>query len=177
MGGSHSSYATVVTSLMVIGLVEMCFYFVTWHHVTTWSKGRVTWQVGAPEPKSPLCQIWYLQVLWNGKYNLFILTLDLTWPHNQRDLWLRKWEPFNLSYQYAKFGDYKSCGSGDITILLCQVTSREHRTKEPSHLVNKKLLILSQHPTRLGGCRSCESSDITLWICLVIQQWYFCLVS
>ena len=35
-----------------------CFYFVTWHHVTIWSRGRVTWQVGAPEPKSPVCPIW-----------------------------------------------------------------------------------------------------------------------
>ena len=56
---------------------------------------------------------------------------DITWPHYQIDICLSKKEPLKLSCHYAKFDASRSCGSGDMTWLFCQVTSRDHMIKGP----------------------------------------------
>ena len=39
-------------------------------------------------------------------------------------------EPLKISQQPAKFGGHRYCGSGDILILVCQVTSQDYVIKE-----------------------------------------------
>ena len=68
-------------------------FFVTWHHVITWSKGLLTLSAGAPQPKSPLCQVWFLCVFRKWRYIVFILLRDITWPNDQQDMWMVSWSP------------------------------------------------------------------------------------
>ena len=60
------------------------------------------------------------------------------WTHSQRDIYLRKWEPLNLSHHFAKFDAYMSCEKGDVTFLFCRVTSSDHEIKETCELVSGK---------------------------------------
>ena len=67
------------------------------------------------------------------RYDVFILSRNITWSHDQRDMWLGTWRPFtpkSQQYYNAKFEAYRSCRSADITLLCHQhhVTtwSKEH---------------------------------------------------
>ena len=153
----NSYLFNTLSSLIFIGLVEVeikCFYFATWYHVTTWSKGNrcetlrlshqcvkssltvarhnfctlpcrmcpyVAWEVGAPQPMLPLCQVWSLQVLCKCRYNDFILPSDIKWTNDSRDMQLGKQEFLSLSHHFPKCNTYKSCESRDITFLFCHV--------------------------------------------------------
>ena len=134
----NSNLFNTLSSLIFIGLVEVeikCFYFATWYHVTTWSKGNrcetlrlshqcvksslivarhnfctlpcrmclyVAWEVGAPQPMLPLCQVWSLQVLCKCRYNDFILPSDIKWTNDSRDMQLGKQEFLSLSHHFTK---------------------------------------------------------------------------
>ena len=114
---------------MAISFVEeemQLFWLGIWSHVTTLStlaakfvgnKPRQSedktrdimwpcdhWWVEAPHPKSLLCQVWCLQVLWKWRYSVFILSCDITWPHDQRNMWLYEWESLTLTHDTTKFG-------------------------------------------------------------------------
>ena len=58
-GWSSSQYVTTQTNLMTVNIVivETCFYFVTWLHVTTFVKDYVNLWEEAPNGKSP-CHVW-----------------------------------------------------------------------------------------------------------------------
>ena len=69
-------------------------------------------------------------VLRNLRFNIFSSSRDITRPHDRRNTRLGKWEPLNLSHDYAKFDAYRSCSSGDVKSLFCHVISDDHTIKE-----------------------------------------------
>ena len=108
---SSSFWTTSLPSFAFIGLRNMemkCFSFVTWPHVTTWS--MVMWLCGwEPWTLSHHCQIWCF--FW--PYGSVDITGgDITWPHDQKRMWLGNGELLILCRQCAKFHGYGSCRSG-----------------------------------------------------------------
>lgn len=95
--------------------------------------------MGAFNPKSLLCQMGWLKVLWLWRYNIFILPCDETYPHDQRDILLGKGEPLNLGCYCTQIDGCRPCRSRDITFLLCHLTSFGHMIKETFDLVNGSL--------------------------------------
>ena len=81
-----------------------------------------------PHPKSPLRHVWCLYVLWKGRYNIFDLSPDITFLHDQRDMWLGEWKPLTLSHHSTKFPVQRSCGSRDKTFRICHMTTCNHVT-------------------------------------------------
>ena len=51
------------------------------------------------------------------------------WSHDQKNMWLGKWNPLNLSHHCFKFYAYRFYGKGDITFVFCPMTSRDHMIK------------------------------------------------
>ena len=61
-------------------------------------KSHMTLWVAAVHSKSPMDQVWCWQVLWTWRYDFFILSRDITWPHDQKNMLLDKWEQLHQSY-------------------------------------------------------------------------------
>ena len=90
--------------------------------VVTWQRYRgVKWHVG-----------WGLLILVTTLLSLQALRLVkvkmkyflfFTWPLDWCVTWLCGWGPFILSHHPAKFGVHRPCESGDITSLICHVTT------------------------------------------------------
>ena len=59
------------------------------------------------------------------------MSRDITWAHDQKDMWLSKWESLNLRQHCTKFDAFRSCRSGNKTFLFCHVTSTDHMIKGP----------------------------------------------
>ena len=95
-----------------------------------------------------------------------------TWPLDRSVTWLCGWGLLTLSHHSAKFGFHRPWERGDITSLICPVTtwSMWHVT------CGWDSLILSHHPDRFGVHRPCESGNITSLICHV-TTWSMCYVS
>ena len=47
-----------------------------------------------------------------------MLSLDIMWPHDKKDMWLGKWEPLSLSHYCVNYDAYRSCGNGDISFYF-----------------------------------------------------------
>ena len=76
---------------------------------------------GAPQPKSPLRQVWCLQVLWKSCFYFIMWHHMTTWS---KGIWLGKWEPLTLSYYPTEFGGCRSGGSKDIKFWIFHVTQQ-----------------------------------------------------
>ena len=48
------------------------------------------------------------------------------WSHYERDMWLGKWEPINLSHHCTKFGAWKSYENGDNVFILSSDIPLQH---------------------------------------------------
>ena len=119
---------------------------ITQYNVTTWSKGWVTWYVIAPQHKPPLfsgLMVKGLAETWKRK--VFILSKDITWPYDQCDIWLGKFNSFNIGHHAVSFGIYSCSISEDITFLLC-------------------------HMAKFDAYRSCGSRYLAFIIKLVISR-------
>ena len=66
------------------------------------------------------------------------MSRDVTWAYYQRDMWLDECESLSLSH-CANFDAFRSCRSGNKTILFCHVTSSDHMIKVPCDFVNGSL--------------------------------------
>ena len=87
----------------------------------------------------------------------------VTWPLDPSVRWLCRWGPFTLRHHSGKFGFHRAWESGDLTSLICHVT-----TWLMCHVTcGWGSLILSHHSARLGVHRPCESGNITSLICHV----------
>ena len=87
----------------------------------------------------------------------------VTRPIDRSVTWLCGWVPFTLSHHSAKFDFHRPWESGDITPLICHVT-----TCLMCHVTcGWNSLILSHLPAKFGVHMSCESGHITLFICHV----------
>ena len=98
------------------------------------------------------------------------------------------WGPLKISQIAANFGSFRHCGSGDKTVLICFVISRDYvfrwlrdfmrgsplETTWTRDLVtiegSSKLLIVCKHPAKFGCHNLCGSWDITYLICHVTLQ-------
>ena len=93
-------------------------FFVTWHHVITWSKGLLTLSAGAPQPKSPLCQVWFLCVFKKWRYIVFILL------RASRDQMINRtcewWAGARLSHHPTKFCCCRPCVSRNLWIIIIE---------------------------------------------------------
>ena len=74
----------------------------------------------------------------------------VTWLRGRCVMWLCGWDPFILSHHPAKFGIHSPCESGDITSLICHVTTWSS-------------LILSHHSAKFEVHRPCESGIVTFY--------------
>ena len=83
--------------------------------VTTMSKCHVTLWVGSPHPR-PLGSIGLAKVEIK-RFGFF------TWPRDWRLTWFCRWGFLILSYHPAKLGVHRPCESGNITFLICHVTT------------------------------------------------------
>ena len=115
LGGIPSTRVTTALNLMLIGLVEVDIIFNLSRGITCPHD-----QKGASQPKSLLYQIWCLYKMY--KYNV-ILPHDITWSHDQRDIWLLQLEALTSSDQPTKFTTCRSCEGRDKTVfyLLCNL--------------------------------------------------------
>ena len=87
----------------------------------------------------------------------------VTWPLDPSVRWLCRWGPFTLRHHSGKFGFHRAWESGDLTSLICHVT-----TWLMCHVTcGWGSLILNHHSARLGVHRPCESGNITSLICHV----------
>ena len=108
--------------LVVIDLAEgeiLSFQFITWPHVTTWSKGSL-------HHKSPSCQVSWSQALCKRKNFVFRLSRVLTWLGCQRVMWSYGWVSLVIRDYLAKLSDQRPFGRGDIKLSIIHVTSRYH---------------------------------------------------
>ena len=90
---------------------DITFHLVAWHQVTILCKKYVTYEGVLLNLSHHCTQFdgWCL-VLWKCRYNVSILSRQITLSHDQREMWLGRWERFNLSHHCAKFVAYGSCG-------------------------------------------------------------------
>ena len=62
-------------------------------------------------------------------YYILNLSLDLTWLHVQRLVWLYRWKPLILSRHLAIFACHRTCGSRDTTNLNFRLIMQNHVIK------------------------------------------------
>ena len=164
------------------------------HHVTTWSKENVTWPVasvpsfmviGLVEIKLCFlrCQVTSRGHIIKLTCDLFdayrscgkgdivflILSREITWPHDQIDMWFGKSKSLSQSHHCAMFDGYRSCRSKVTSgfFLSCDITWPDDQRY--IWLGNWKPLTLSRLPFRFGGCRSYRSRDLMVLIPYVTQ--------
>lgn len=110
----------------------------------------ITLWVGAPHSKSPMCQVWFLEVFWKCRYKAFNWSREhmIKGAHDLvkgRPLTLVNTVPilmlirllevdisrfnFVILHHVTTFETYSSSESGDLTFLFCQVTPRDHMIK------------------------------------------------
>ena len=99
-------------------LLPLAYYWI----VVTWQHDQgVTWHVdwGLLIPVTTLLSLWALYIV-KVKMKFFWF---FTWPPDRSVTWLCGWDPFILSHHPAKFGIRRPCESGNITLLICHVTT------------------------------------------------------
>ena len=88
-------------------------------HVTVWSRYHMTyWLESSHSSYQPAKFVGLHFVKVKMKYFDFV-----TWPLDRCVTWLCGWGLFILSYHPVKFGIHRPCESGNITPLICQVTT------------------------------------------------------
>ena len=119
--------------------------------------------------KSPLFKVGCLEVFKKWRNNTFILSSNVTWPHDQRDMWLGKWEPLNLSPHPTKSGVSRSYGNADKTFLnLSRDIMGPH---DPGLWLGRwESLTLSYHYAKSDAYGCCSSKDIKLLFCYVASH-------
>ena len=133
--------------------------------VVTWRRDQcVTWHVGwgfISLVTTPL-SLWTLRfVKVKIKYYWFV-----TWWLDRSVTSLFGWSSIILSHHPAKFEIHRLWESGNITPLICQVT-----TCLMYHVIfGWGSVLQSHHPGRFGFHRPCESEDITSFICHVTTK-------
>ena len=68
----------------------------------------------------------------------------------------------------AKLSDHKHCGSRDIMLLVCPMTSQDHVVKGWRDFIGETMVI--HHNTKFGGLKHCGIGDIKFLFCQVISQ-------
>ena len=68
------------------------------------------------------------------------------WTCNQREIWVRGWEPLTVSQRHALFGVIGSSTGGDIIYFVCYMVSHDHLIEESPPLA------VCHHPDK-----SCEA--------------------
>ena len=91
----------------------------------TWSKGHKALRVGFFQGESTPCLDWCPRVLFKRKY-AFTLSRDFIRPPHWGVIGIHGWELLAVYYHPDKFGDHRYWNSGDIMVLICHVTSRDH---------------------------------------------------
>ena len=86
-------------------------------------KGHITLWEPSFNPRSPLCQVWCLQVLCKWRRNVSKLSRDIIPSHDQMDIWDNIWEHLNLSHYSVRFNVNTPYGIGD---MACHVASCDH---------------------------------------------------
>ena len=127
------------------------------------TKGSMTFWVGAFYQKSPLCQVWWLYVLWN-RWSMVIRLLFFnvkSCDHMIKETWLGQWEALTLSHHPTNFGAYRSSRSGDETFLICHVKSCDHMIK--GHMTMDITIVPSLMLIGLMGVEMFLFCHMTLW--------------
>ena len=113
------------------------------YHVIKRSKGHCNWSRKTFGYNEPTCQVWCLQVSWKQRYGSFQISRDTTRSKDQNVIALTQ-QKFSIIMNHpARFGVYRSQGSGDIAAFRCHVIpdTRNQKIKRSLHLVNKNLLL------------------------------------
>ena len=58
--------------------------------------------------------------MWKCRYRFFWF---VTWPRNQKAMWVSGWIFPTISYHSANFDGHRYCGRADIRFCICQVTT------------------------------------------------------
>lgn len=84
-------------------------------HISRRGKWLAKWEPINLRHLSAMFHAWSLA---DVEIHLSILLCDITWPHDQRDIWLGMREPLNLSHHPSKFGGCGSRGSREKTFWI-----------------------------------------------------------
>ena len=134
----------------------------------TWLRCHMTYWLAYSHSSYHPANLWALHLVKVKMKHFWFIT----WPLDRSVTWLCGWGPFILNHHPAKFGIHRPSESGDITALICHVT-----TWSMCHVTSGwDSLILNHHPARFGVHRSCESGNITPLICHV-TRWSMCYVN
>ena len=78
------------------------------------------------------------------------------------------WEHFFLNLDPSTYGCHNFFGRGNLTLLICHVTSRDHVKKVSDDLLGETCL-LCHHSAKFVGDRSSRRGDIKFLIRFVIS--------
>ena len=82
-------------------------------HVTMLWKAHMTYWVESFDCTLSLSQVWWPEVLQKYRYNFFEF---VTWTHDQKVMWLWRWNSPTISYYSDNFGANRCCGREDIRL-------------------------------------------------------------
>ena len=116
------------------------------------SKSHMTEWVGSFNCKLPICQVWWPYILQKCRYKFFSF---VTWPFNQKFIWLWKWGPPTKSYYPAKFVGHRYCRSTDKVFTIVTWLPDQKVT----WLRMWGLPTVSYHPAKSDGYRYCRRAD------------------
>ena len=133
-------------------------------HLITQLKCHVTFWVGPLHPELAPYHVLRAMGLVNVETKRFWF---VTWPWEWCVTWLCGWGSLILSYDSIKFGAHRPCERGDITILICHMTTI---SKWPC---GWGPLVLSHQPAKFGVHRPWRYSIFDLsrghvcvmWLC------------
>ena len=105
-GRCFSQNVSMLTRLVTIGIVIYniyCFSFVLSPHLSTYLNGHATLWLAAPHHRSLRCQLWWLQALWQQRYNIFNLSSDFMLSRAQKIVRLYWKKPLTVTHHLAKW--------------------------------------------------------------------------
>ena len=70
-----------------------------------------------------------------------------------------------MFHHSTKFGGHRHCGSRDIMIFVCYVTSQNHVIHHDTLPIKVRY-----HPVKIGGHSNSGSRDIMIFVCHVTLQ-------
>ena len=124
--------------------------------------------MGTLHHKSSPYQVWCLFVLWRWRYSISILSRDIKWPHDQRHIWLGRWEFHNLSHHYGKLNTYRYCRTRDMWFGKWKHgTSDKPKNKG---YVTDKWEPLSHHCFNFDTYSYCGTEAIKFLVCHVTSR-------
>ena len=93
-------------------------------------RSHMVLSIGASYCNSAPCLVWCPIVFCRWEYDVFTLSRDLIWPPHWGSCELMGgWDLLALCLHPDKPCDHKQCDCGDVTFLICHMTSRVHMFK------------------------------------------------